>query len=47
LTGDEARRRPEGPNAIAEETPSLRRGLLAKLRVPMPRLLETAIILQL
>jgi H+-transporting ATPase len=48
LTGDEARRRLEecGPNAIAEETPSFRHALLAKLWAPIPWLLEAAIILQ-
>jgi len=49
LTGDEARRRLEefGPNAIAEETPSIRRALLGKLWAPLPWLLEGAIVLQL
>jgi H+-transporting ATPase len=48
LTGDEARRRVEefGPNAIAEEAPSVRRALLGKLWAPIPWLLEAAIILQ-
>lgn len=48
LTGDEVRRRLEefGPNAIAEEAPSVRRALLGKLWAPIPWLLEAAIILQ-
>ena len=48
LTGDEARRRLAefGPNAIAEETPSPLRAVLAKLWAPIPWLLEAAIILQ-
>ena len=48
LTGDEARRRLAefGPNAIAEETPSPWRAVLAKLWGPIPWLLEAAIIIQ-
>jgi H+-transporting ATPase len=48
LTGDEARRRLAefGPNAIAEETPSPWRAVLAKLWAPIPWLLEAAIIIQ-
>jgi len=48
LTDDEARRRLEefGPNAIAEETSSPWRAVLAKLWAPIPWLLEAAIIIQ-
>jgi H+-transporting ATPase len=48
LTDDEARRRLAefGPNAIAEETPSLWRASVAKVWAPIPWLLEAAIIIQ-
>ena len=48
LTSAEARRRFEefGPNAVAEDTRSVARTLLAKFWAPVPWLLEAAIVLQ-
>jgi len=49
LTSVEARRRRSefGPNAVSEETPRRWRSFVAKLRGPVPWLLEAALLLQL